>query len=414
MLSVDDALERMLALIEPVGGGEIVPLCDALGRVLAGSVHAGIDVPPFDNSAVDGYAYRIPESRIPQNRDLDNRIPESNESLRLPVRQRIPAGVMPEKLQTGEAARIFTGARIPDGANSVAMQEDCIAGQDDVQLPAGKPVGNNIRPKGQDIRLGAEVLAAGTCLRAAHLGLLASVGIPVVNVKRRLQVAIVSTGDELVSPGVALEGGQIYESNSYLLSGLLREYGCDVLTIGQVSDTPEATRAALLQASDADFILSTGGVSVGEEDHVKTVVAELGRLDLWRLLIKPGKPLAFGQVGNTPFMGLPGNPTAVFVTFMILAVPVLRKLQGRVPALPLVARVRAAFEMTKPGKRREFCRVRLATGPDGLPELQAYPNQSSAVLSSAAWATGFAVIRENTSVSRGDLVEYLSFSQLQE
>lgn len=398
LLCPDEARERILESLSPVGGIETLPLSAALGRILACPITSRINVPPFDNSAVDGYAYAT--STIHQDQVW-------------PVTQRVPAGVMPSPLAPGEVARIFTGARVPEGADSVAMQEDCTAeGEQGVRLPLGKPRGNNIRERGQDIASGAEVVAAGTRLEPAHLGLIVSVGEAEVQVYRRLKVAVMATGDELVTPGQPLKDGQIYDSNGPMLEGLLHQCGFEVVSLGRIADTPEATRTALLKASEADFILSTGGVSVGEEDHVRASVEALGALNLWRLRIKPGKPLAYGRVGETPFMGLPGNPSAVFVTFMIMALPALRKRQG-LPAQSLIReRYPAAFEVSHPGKRREFLRVRRFQYPDGRIELLAYPNQSSGVLSSAAWASGLAVIRENTTVQSGDLVEYLSFESL--
>ncbi len=399
MLSVDEALQAILTAIEPVSGEEWVPLAAALGRVAAENVLAAVDVPPFANSAVDGYAYR--------RADLGG-------VHSLPVTQRVAAGMMPAALESGAAARIFTGARVPEGADSVAMQEDCDERDNLVCLPPGQPHGNNIRQAGEDFRQGDVLVAQGTSLRAPHLGLLASAGNPGVVVRRRVRVAVLVTGSELVAPGTPLQGGQIHDSNSILLTALLRESGCDVVSCRTVADTLQETRKALLQASSADFVLTSGGVSVGEEDHVRTVVTELGALDLWKVRMKPGKPLAFGRVGDTPFMGLPGNPAAVLVTFLVFALPALRRRQGRRACESAVWRAPAGFSTKQPGKRREFFRVRLASGDEGRPVLQVHPHQGSGVLSSAAWASGLAVIPENQIIRPGDLLDYLPFAQLME
>ncbi|MDX1589951.1 MAG: molybdopterin molybdotransferase MoeA, partial [Oleiphilaceae bacterium] len=301
LMNPDLALGRLLEQAVPVRDSETLATADALGRVLAQPVTARVTVPPADNSAVDGYAIRWQDAR------QDNP---------LPLSQRIPAGDDPQPLRPGTAARIFTGAAIPPGADTVLMQEHCQEDSQGQHVTLNKPPqqGQNIRPAGQDIRAGEPLLEAGTRLLPQHLGLLASVGLAEVNVHRRLRVAILSTGDELVSPGEPLAPGKIYNSNRFLLKGLLESARCDILDLGDVADSFQATCDALANgAADADLIISTGGVSVGDEDHVRSAVQSLGRLDLWRLAIKPGKPFAFGQVGATPFVGLPGNPAAVLV-----------------------------------------------------------------------------------------------------
>lgn len=399
LLPVDVALERILATLTPESRVVEQPLLQALGQVLATDIHAAMDVPPFDNSAVDGYAYRSADV--------------ASAPTVLPISQRIPAGIEPMPLMPGTAARIFTGAVIPPGADCVAMQEDCVVVDQAVRLPSAKSPGNNIRSRGQDLCHGASVVSAGERLSPARLGLIASVGVASVPVRPPLEVAILSTGDEVIEPGEALRPGQIYNSNRYLLHGMLTRAGYRVADLGRIPDDLDATRAALQSAARSDFILSTGGVSVGEEDHVKTALDELGQLDLWRLAIKPGKPLAFGRVGLTPFMGLPGNPSAVFVTALILALPALAYRQGCRAARTTPEYYPADFTVTHPGKRREFCRVRLEDR-DGQAWLVAHPNQSSGVLASASWATGLAVIQEGTCVTRGQRLGYLSFARLME
>src|SRR5690606_27704805 len=374
MMPLADAQARLLAAVPAPPATEWCPLNAALNLILAETVTSTVTVPPSDNSAVDGYALR--------HADLG--------ALR-PVSQRIPAGAVPAPLAAGSAARIFTGATVPQGADTVVMQEECEALDGQVRLPAASSVkeGANIRRAGQDIRAGDEVVSAGTRLSPRHLGLLASVGVAEVSVYKPLRVALLSTGDELAEPGTAAVPGQIYNSNRYLLHALLAEAGMIPVDLGRVADDYAATHGALASAGQrCDLVLTSGGVSVGEEDHVRAAVVALGSLDLWRVAIKPGKPFAFGHLGDTPFMGLPGNPSAVLVTFMMLVLPCLRRAQGLAgdPMPPCVG-LPAGFSTNKPGKREEYLRVQVV-GEAGQQRLQPHPNQSSGMLSSACWAEG--------------------------
>lgn len=391
LLPLDEALERVLAAASAPGQMLDLPLLDALGHVLAQDLVSAIDVPGLDNSAMDGYALRAAEA-----------------GQALLVSQRIAAGAVGLPLEAGTAARIFTGAAVPPGADCVAMQENCTEQDGVVRVSGEHSVGQNIRPRGQDIRSGETILSAGRVLRPQDLGLLASIGKASVQVFRPLRVAVLSTGDELVEPGTGeLPEGGIYNSNRYTLGGLLRGLNIEFVDCGIVPDDPEATARALLQAADtADCVITSGGVSVGEEDHVKDQVQRLGRLDLWKLAIKPGKPLAFGAIGDTPFIGLPGNPTSVFVTFCLVARPFLLKMQG-VSEAPLPGmQALAAFEVSKPGGRQDYLRVTLEMTAKGL-RASKFCNQSSGVLSSVSHSNALAVIPPGITVSEGDSVEVL-------
>jgi len=391
LLSVEEALQRVLAAARPRGEVREVPLLDALGRVLAEAVVSTIDVPGEDNSAMDGYALRAAEVGRP-----------------LPVSQRIPAGAVGGPLEPGTAARIFTGAPIPVGADAVVMQEECEEREGRVTVSAKVRVGQNIRPRGQDIAGGATVLSPGRILRPQDLGLLASIGRATVSTFRPLRVAVLSTGDELVEPGLAgRQPGQLYNSNRYTLAGLLQGLGMECIDGGIVADDAEITAGALRRAAgDADCVITSGGVSVGEEDHVKNQVQRLGRLDLWKLAIKPGKPLAFGRIGETPFIGLPGNPTSVFVTFCLIARPFLRRLQGVNEPDPPSLGATARFRIDRPGSRREYLRVCLENTSGGL-EAVPFPDQGSGVLSSVSASNALAEIPPGTTVAEGDTVRVL-------
>jgi len=390
---VAEARARLIDAVTTVTGIESVALDDALGRVLAGPVAASVNVPPADNSAMDGYAMSAVALR--------------ERGGALPVSTRIQAGDSPEPLAPGTAARIFTGAVVPDGADAVVMQEKTSEHDGKVYVEGALEPGSNIRRAGEDLCAGDEILDAGIRLRPQDLGLLASTGIGAVEVRRRVRVTILSTGDELAAPGTSLAPGQIYNSNQALVQGLLASLGCEVVAARHVADTPEATRSALETAArEADLILSTGGVSVGDADYVKSAVEQLGRLDLWKIAVKPGKPLAFGRVGATVFVGLPGNPVSAFVTFCLFAAPVIRRMQGRRDLMPQAVRIPAGFS-TGQARREEYLRVRADQG-----QLLRYPHQGSGVLSSAVWASGLARIPVGLAVREGDLVEYFGFEAL--
>jgi len=393
MLSVEQALEQLLNAAHPVIGSETLLLAEALGRVLAEPVVSGVDVPPRDNSAMDGYAVRVAEARA---------------GAVLPVSQRIPAGSTPMPLAVGTVARIFTGAPVPDGADTIVMQEDtetvdAIGGSVKI-LRAPKPSAH-IRRTGEDISRGQTVLESGTWLGPAQLGVAASTGLERVKVYRRLRVAVFFTGDELVQPGRPLPPGRIYNSNRATLVAMLYELGCEVLDLGQVADTLGDTVDTLERAAaQADVVMTTGGVSVGEEDHVKPAVQKLGKLDMWKVAMKPGKPLAFGWVGEADFIGLPGNPVSAFVVFRLFAEPFLRMRMGGVWQPPLVFPIPAGFDRGKAGNRREYMRARLEDGRAVL-----FPNQSSGALTSVAWASGLVEIEAGATVKSGDMVRFIPF-----
>ncbi len=398
MLSFEEALAQLLLGAKPITAIEHVDTLFACGRVLAAHQRSAINVPPLDNTSMDGYALRSAD------------VPAAG--TRLPVSQRIPAGTVGAPLKPGTAARIFTGAPVPAGADAVVMQELCehAAGEDNAVVINHVPkAGEWVRRVGEDIRAGAEILAAGTRLRPQEVGLAASVGLAQLPVFRRLRVAVLFTGDELVMPGETLPDGAIYNSNRYTLRGLLEQLGCEVQDFGIVPDQLDATRAVLRRAAEtADLIITSGGVSVGEEDHVKPAVQAEGELNLWKIAIKPGKPLAFGRVGKSAFIGLPGNPVSGFVTFLMLVRPFILAAQGAHLAAPRGVMLRADFDWPKPDPRREFLRARI-NAEGGLDN---YPNQSSAVLTSTVWADGLIDNPPGHAITRGDAVWFLPFAEL--
>ncbi len=398
-LSVTDALSRLLDAVPGFDAQENTQLQDSYGRVVAHDLVSGINVPPADNSAMDGYA-------------LNTGSLEANNYC-LPISQRVPAGYMPKPLVPDSTARIFTGAGIPDGADAVVMQEQCSLQGNRVLFPAKVRAGQNIRRCGQDVQQGSVVASKGTRLKPQHMGLIASVGIKNVPVIKRLRVAVLSTGDELVEPGEPCGPGRIYNSNRYALIGLIHALGMELVDLGVVEDTAQATEQALRKAAGmADCIITTGGVSVGEEDHVKPAIERLGKLDQWKIAIKPGKPVALGEVLGVPLIGLPGNPVSTFVTFCLFARPFLLKYQQVKDYSPQAMRVRAGFEIKNRSVRTEYLRARVITGESGESCARIFDNQSSGVLTSTCWAHGFAVVPPEASICQGDNIEFLHYSEL--
>jgi molybdopterin molybdotransferase len=405
LLSLDDALPQLLAQVHALTAVQSVSTFDADGRVLAQDVTAALQVPPQDNSSMDGYAVRVADCA------------QAGAVLR--VTQRIPAGTHGTQLHAGEAARIFTGAPIPPGADAVVMQEDCEAFDgDQVKVNKSVPAGQWIRRSGEDVTRGAKVLSKGTRLTPAELGLAASIGLAQLQVSARPRVALFSTGDELVMPGdvapEAMPAGAIYNSNRFFLRAMLQRLDCEVTDLGIVPDKREATIAALRDAAQHhDLILTSGGVSVGEEDHIKPAVESLGELNLWQLAIKPGKPFAYGKVNRDTqgdachFMGLPGNPVSSFVTFLLLVRPFVLALQGVTKTDIARTEMAAHFDWPRADKRREFLRVkRNAQGG-----LDLFPNQSSGVLTSAVWGDGVVDNPAGQTIAKGDTVRFISFAE---
>ena len=407
LLPLDEALARLLTFATPALDAESVPVGDADGRVLAQEVVSALHVPPHDNSSMDGYALRCTDIAAP--------------GVQLSVSQRIAAGSSGTPLPVGTAARIFTGAPVPAGADAVVMQEDCQAlpvGEGAAELPQiqinARPIpGQNIRRAGEDVARGDVVLSRGQRLGPAELGLAASIGMASLTVARRPRVALFSTGDELVMPGSVapqdMPPGAIYNSNRFFLRSLLRRMGCVVSDLGIVPDQREATVQALREAAlSHDVILTSGGVSVGEEDHIKPAVQSLGTLDLWQIAIKPGKPFAHGRIGDAHFLGLPGNPVSSFVTFLVLVRPFLLQLQGARSVDMQTVAARADFTWAKPDKRREFLRAR-RNAQGGL---DLFANQSSGVLTSAVWGDGLIDNPPGCNIAPGDTVRFVSFSEV--
>jgi molybdopterin molybdotransferase len=400
LLEFDEALSQLLALAQPLEGIDQVPTIDALDRVLATDQHATLDVPPLDNAQMDGWAVRVKDLRAGKP---------------LPVSARIPAGAVPQALQPGTVARIFTGASVPQGADAIVMQEQARLESDQVSFDTVPPEGEWIRRAGEDIRDGARVLAAGTRLSPQALGLAASVGLAMLPVRPRLKVACFFTGNELVMPGEPLPPGAIYNSNRFVLTAQLRRLGCEVTDLGIVPDSLQATREALRTAAHScDLIVTSGGMSVGEEDHVKPALQAEGSLRTWQVAIKPGKPLAWGEVprasgGRAHFIGLPGNPVSSFVTFLLFVHPFILRLQGAHATPPRRLRLRADFDWLNPDRRREFLRVRI----NAQGGLELFPNQGSGVLTSTVWAEGLIDNPAQQVIRSGDLVDFIPYGEWQ-
>ena len=399
---IDEALSFLLASVAPCCEAEVVALLCASGRILSHSITAPLSVPPMANSAMDGYALRAADSVDPE-RDLA-------------VSQRIAAGQVGARLEAGTAARIFTGAPMPAGADAVVMQENCERRGEGIRVNKAVLPNENVRPIGADIKAGSTVFAQGRRLRPQDIGALASLGLTEVSVTRKLRVALMTSGDELQRPGSALLPGQIYDSNFATLTALLTGLHVDIVDCGRVGDTLAATRDALLDAAGrADCVITTGGVSVGEEDHVRAAIEQLGTIDLWKLAVKPGKPFAFGKITSDgescQFFGLPGNPVSAFVTFALVVRPTLLALQGATKASPHSFPVRSGFSRDKGGPRQEYLRAVLEHGSEGLVATP-LKNQSSGIALSLSRSDGLLIVPPSVGVSQGEILQFIPFSEL--
>jgi molybdopterin molybdotransferase len=402
LMSVDEALEFLLDASVTTEKKESVSLDNSLSRILAFDIHSTINVPGFDNSAMDGYAIALSDNQLLQN------------NLSFDIVDRIPAGSTGNELNKGCAARIFTGAPIPKGANTVIMQEECEVSEDGVQITIARAIklNENIRPTGNDIVEDDVILSSGKQIQPQDISLASSVGVGELIVYKKIKVGVFFTGDELVEPGTPLSSGKIYNSNRYALVALLRQVGCEVINLGNIKDKFSATCEALeTLESQCDLIMTTGGVSVGEEDHVKPAVESLGEINLWKIRMKPGKPLAYGKVKQTPFIGLPGNPVSSFVTFCIFSLPFIKKMQGNNNYQSKIIKVKANFECKRAKPRREYARARIDHS-ENTPVANLYPKQGSDVMSSIVWADGLVEIPENRTFEAGELLNYYPLSEL--
>jgi molybdopterin molybdotransferase len=399
LLTVEQAQEQLLSQLKLNAQTESCSLHVASWRVLCEDIVSGIESPPANLAMMDGYALAISET--------------AKTGTQFTISQRIAAGSIPNStLQADEAARIFTGAMLPKGATTVVMQEMVSVQNNTITLLTDINPKQHIRYQGEEIQIGQTLLKAGTRLSPPAIGLCASIGLAQLPVYRTLSVALLVTGSELIEPGQPIEQGKIYNANLYLLESLLRAHGFDVVSMGVVADNLTATVNRLRDAAAFDAIISTGGVSVGEEDHIRAAVDQLGHIDSWRVRMKPGKPFTFGRVQETPFFGLPGNPVAAFTCFHLFALPALRRLQG-LPDMTIQAEpVTADFEFHA-GDRREYLRARLITQL-GQRVAQVYPNQGSAVLASTVWAEGFVQVQEGTTIKPGDRIAFIPFSQFRQ
>jgi len=402
LLSADEALEFLLDASTATEKKESVSLDNSLSRILASDIHSTINVPGFDNSAMDGYAIALNDNQLLQK------------NLSFDIVDRIPAGSTGNELSKGCAARIFTGAPIPKGANTVIMQEECEVSEDGTQITITRAIklNENIRPTGNDILENDVILSSGKQIQPQDISLASSVGVGELTVYKKIKVGVFFTGDELVEPGIPLSSGQIYNSNRYALVALLEQVGCEVINLGNIEDKFSATCDALESLeSQCDLIMTTGGVSVGEEDHVKPAVESLGEINLWKIRMKPGKPLAYGKVKQTPFIGLPGNPVSSFVTFCIFSLPFIKKMQGNNNYQSKIIKVKANFECKRAKPRREYARARIDHS-ESTPVANLYPKQGSDVMSSIVWADGLVEIPENKTVELGELLNYYPLSEL--
>ena len=402
LMSADDALSFLIDSASVTAMTEAVSLDDSLGRILASDIHSTINVPGFDNSAMDGYTIALNDNQVAQ------------ENLSFDVVDRIAAGSTGNDLKIGNAARIFTGAPIPNGANTVVMQEECTLSEDKSQITVKRAINlnENIRPTGNDILKDNVILSSGRQIKPQDISLAASVGVGKLVVFKKIKVGVFFTGDELVEPGNLLTPGKIYNSNRYALVALLKQVGCDVINLGNIEDKLDATCEALeALESQCDLIMTTGGVSVGEEDHVKPAVEKLGELNLWKIRMKPGKPLAYGKVKQTPFIGLPGNPVSSFVTFCIFSLPFIKKMQGNSNYESKILKVKTNFDCKRAKPRREYARVRIDHSTE-TPLANLFPKQGSDVMSSVVWADGIIEIPENTTFETGTILNYYSMSEL--
>ena len=402
LMSADDALSFLLNSASVSNKTETISLDNSLGRILASDIHSTINVPGFDNSAMDGYTIALDDSQVSQT------------NLSFDIVDRITAGSTGNDLKKGCAARIFTGAPIPKGANTVVMQEECELSEDGSQISVERAINlnENIRPTGNDILESDVILSSGKQIQPQDISLAASVGVGEIVVFKKIKVGVFFTGDELVEPGNPLSPGKIYNSNRYALVALLNQVGCDVINLGNIEDKLDATCDALeALESQCDLIMTTGGVSVGEEDHVKPAVEKLGELNLWKIRMKPGKPLAYGKVKQTPFIGLPGNPVSSFVTFCIFSLPFIKKMQGNTNYDSKILKVKANFDCKRAKPRREYARVRIDYSSE-TPLANLYPKQGSDVMSSVVWADGLIEIPENTTFEAGTILNYYPLSEL--
>ncbi len=403
---VSEALDDLNARLTCVCETETITLGDALGRVIAENITSARDVPPHDNSAVDGY--------LVYHSDLD-----PNQSVRLPVTGRIAAGhPLGRKANKGEALRIFTGAPVPKGEDggpdTIFMEEDCTLSDGAVEFPPGLKRGSNKRDQGEDVKSGAIVVKSGSRLRAQEIGMAASVGRSSINVYKRLRVAVFSTGDEVRDPSGDAPDGCIFDANRFCIMGMLRDLGCIVTDIGILPDDEAVIANALGEAAPVhDLLITSGGISAGEEDHVKAAVERQGSLNFWRFAIKPGRPIALGQIGNAAFVGLPGNPVAAMITFMIITRPMIKVLSGCDDTQPQLFKIKSGFDYSKKLGRREWVRSSIKTGSDGELTATKYPSGGSGILTSMVWAGGLVQLGEDQeTIKAGDKVDFLSFNEV--